>query len=483
MTNIALANLCSLISEATMLSGPYFSASAFTSSVPICPLARACATALPQVADVSPAQAEPVPGRSALAALGMRSEAVVPLLDTRRAVLSVLALYSAWPGFFAEPRHREFLEQVQRSLGAALQRHAQRRVAAQPRRTQFGCLLREGRVRMLYQPIINLDDGRLLKVEALARLVDDGGALLSPALFLPALGEDDLLRLLELGARQVCADRRAWAALGLDLVVALNLPPQAMADRRFHEALFSTLRQCRADTRRMELEILESPAGDESCPRESFFATLHSLGMRVVEDDLGSGYSSLLRMESMPFDGVKIDQGLVLRAARNTPRRALEFVHHLTQLAHALRVHVTVEGLEHEGLIEACAILGADAGQGYAIARPMLPEALPAWAGAYVHRVDPQRPRSALGALALYMSWDRQLGALQRWPGLIEDFVGSLGTLRACMDAVARDKPELRRLFDANRAFALQGTRNRMYRRTREQLVGLLGNLWLESLA
>ena len=100
-----------------------------------------------------------------------------------------------------------------------------------------------------------------------------------------------------------------------------------------------------------------------------------------------------------------MDQGLV-RGATDRPQRALEFMLYLTRLVHAFDMRLTVEGLEHRGLIEGARILGADQGQGYGIARPMPIRDVPDWYRRFHYDVDPHRPWTALGALATYLLWD-----------------------------------------------------------------------------
>ena len=116
--------------------------------------------------------------------------------------------------------------------------------------------------------------------------------------------------------------------------------------------------------------MLESKESHDVARRDSRIAEFQKAGIRIAQDDLGSGHSSLLRMDRVPCDRVKIDQGLV-RGTLKRPVRALEFIYHLTLLAQGFGAPVTVEGLEDIGLIEAAAILGADHGQGYGISKPM----------------------------------------------------------------------------------------------------------------
>lgn len=443
--------------------------------VPRGPAALAWATGEICVVDAYAKEPDLAPWRAVALRLGMRASVAVPLLDEAGHAFAIVSLYGALPGCFSSATRRAFLSHVQQAVGPSALRHAQGGVLPYAQRLRYAERVRAGRVRMLYQPIVSLADGRLLKVEALARLLDEDGTLLSPGAFLAALGQDKLLRLFELGLRQACCDQQAWRAQGLDVRVALNLPPQGVCDPRYRDTLLDILRECGADARRIELEILETSDAGDSAMRETFFAELRALGMRVVQDDLGSGHSSLLRMDSMPFDAVKIDQALVLRAARRNPQRALEFIHHLTQLAHALEVPVTVEGLEDRGLLEAAAILGADSGQGYAIARPMPAAMLRAWLAAFEFGVDVHRPRTALGALAGQLLWDRQLTALQRWPEMVEDFVRARSLLQEYLDHAPA--PALADLVERHRALALGGGASRLYARSRRKLIEALSAL------
>ncbi len=411
------------------------------------------------------------------AGLGLRSCAAVPLVDDNGRTHALLSLHSRWPGFFDAEGRRALLEQVQQILSMTASRLAHPRVVPYDRRGTYGAWLDAGRVRMLYQPIIELQSGALHKVEALARLLDEQGRMLAPGEFLPALGQDGLLRLFELGLVAAGADHRGWGETGLHLRVSLNLPPQAVGEPRYHETLFRVLESGGLPPQALELEILESGEGREHASREPFFERLRLLGVRIVQDDLGSGHSSLLRLDRMPFDEVKIDQGLVLEASRKDPQRAFAFILHLTQLAHALNVSVTVEGLEDPGLIEAAAILGADRGQGYAIARPMPAQDLPQWQRSYRHRVGLREPTTAWGALAGYLIWDRQLLALRHWPELIEDFVRAPCLVQRFLDAHGMRDSRLQRLLDLNHALAVHPASTRLYRRTRADIVQALRGL------
>lgn len=413
--------------------------------------------------------------------LGFRSSAAIPLVDETGQTFAEINLYSKWPGFFEAAGRHAFLEQIQQIVSITASRHAQGQTVPYALRKTYKNWVAERRVRMLYQPIVDLNTGELIKVEGLARLIADDGSLVSPAEFLPTLGSGSLLKLFEIGVEQACKDHRAWRDQGIDVGVSLNLPTLAVNDARYHDALFSTLENCGIDTEAISIEILESAGDLEGSARAPFFETLRALGIRIVQDDLGAGHSSLLRLDSMPFDEVKIDQGLVLTAARKDPERAFTFILYLTQLSHALRVMVTVEGLEDAGLIEAAAVLGADHGQGYGIARPMPSEDLARWRAAYRHDIDVQNPKTAWGALAGYLLWDRQLQALDRWPDLIQDFVNVPCLVEKFIDRLRLHDSLLERLLKENHALAMQSRSKGQYLRSRRDVIAALGMMGSHS--
>ena len=113
-----------------------------------------------------------------------------------------------------------------------------------------------------------------------------------------------------------------------------------------------------------------------------------------------------LRLRTLPFHGVKIDQGLV-REAHKDPRRIIGFIGALVRLGKGLGLMVAVEGLETPDLIEAAAVLGADGGQGYALAKPMPASELPDWVRQFRLNINHSSPQTPLGAVAA--AWLRVL--------------------------------------------------------------------------
>lgn len=366
---------------------------------------------------------------------GWRSSAAVPLAGSDGHPIAVLSLYASFPGYFSYSSRSRFLAQVKGIVEPALALLERRSgtvagVVSYAARSAHLAHLDAGAVVMVFQPIVDLSTGRVAKLEALARL-GPPGSLSSPAEFLPAFGETELLRLFELGLDQALGALLAWERSGLVVDVSLNLPATSGTDERYVSLVAAALARHDVAGARLTLELLETGAIDvDPGTHARSLAAIRALGVRLSEDDLGSGYSSLLRLRALAFDEAKIDQELV-RGAEQSPRDALHFIHPLTSLAHSRGLTVTVEGLETPGLVESAVFLGADAGQGYAIARPMPAREVVPWARSYRLEVDRELPRTGLGALAAHLAWENHLAVLTVRAG----FLGRAARLSCPLDA------------------------------------------------
>lgn len=436
-----------------------------------------------QIVTVDSADSIPelAPWASAWDKLGFRSSATIPLLDHNDRPFALLALYSFWRGVFATPSSQLILHHIQQTLSHAVVRYESGMVIPLRVRSTFCRLLAQNSVETLYQPIIDLKTGSLYCVEALARLRNEGGELIPPGKFLPALGGNDLLRLFKIVVKQAGEAFSMWRSLGLEIPVSINLPPEGFVDDGYRDVLYEALSSGPLTAANLRLELLESGESTDLRKRDARIMEFRNAGITIVQDDLGAGHSSLLRMEHIPFDAVKIDQGLV-RGALQHPQRALEFICHLTRLAHGFSLGVTVEGLENLGLVEAAAVLGADRGQGFHFGRPMSAANLPLWRECFNYTVDSEHPKTLLGALANYFLWDQQLSALSRFPEFIEPFVRHPGPLSGVVDRIAFDADCARILqsrIDEVLANALKGSGSGRYRRSKRALIETLGKLCL----
>jgi len=422
------------------------------------------------------------PWRTEAIERGFRSSAAVPLLDESGQAFAVLSLYSAWPGYFSAVTREATMRHIQLAMSHAILHCEQTSVVSADLSRTYWQYLEDGAVQMLYQPIIDLRTGKLDSVEALARLRGADGRLIVPAEFLPAFGNAGLLRLFQLGLDQACRDLRVWREKDpdLNLSVGLNLPPDGLIQNAYRDSVFETLSRWELPTSALTLEMLEHKESLDIDRRDARIAEFQRAGIRIAQDDLGSGHSSLLRMDRVPCDRVKIDQGLV-RGALKRPVRALEFIHHLTRLAQGFGAPVTVEGLEDEGLLEAAAILGADQGQGYGIARPMPAQDLMSWNQAWTFPINPEQPRTALGALAGYLLWDYKLSTLTDWPELAANFIKEPSLVHCYLGRNGNSDQDLSMMLERTQIVALHGQRSQKYTQMRKELIERLGEIWLKD--
>ena len=412
--------------------------------------------------------------------LGIRSSVTIPLTPTPQVPVAVLSIYSRYPGGFVSDSQQAFAAQLKTLLDLALARLAPagRGGAVLPFtvRERWRGLIGTAALEMHYQPVVDLARGRLVELEALARLRDEGELLL-PGRFLPALREDDLLLLFRGGLGQALRARRTLAAGGLALGIAINLPATALHDARYLETAAAELAAIDVPPSAVCFELLESAAGSDSEPDAMLgvagVLAFKALGVRVVEDDLGAGYSSLSRLRQWPFDRVKIDQTLV-REVGDDPLRTLRFMRQLTRLGHDLDLEVVIEGLETPGLVEAALVLGADFGQGYALARPMPLAAVAAWQATFRCDCAPERPRTALGALAGFILWEEQLGGFHGDAALQAKAAAQSCRVQAYLDQLATLPDALDRAHRAMHAAARRGVHDAGYRAARDGFVDLL---------
>ncbi|WP_298282676.1 EAL domain-containing protein [Acidocella sp.] len=425
------------------------------------------------------------------ATLGFRASASMPLVNEDGETFALVNLYSGWVGFFESSVRQVMFTQIQQALSAAALRHRQHQLI--PVRTKLFYLdhLAAGDVVLEYQPIIDLKTGHAAKFEALARLRGEEGRLIAPGQFLGALGNNELLRLFALGLETICADLRAERFGGQVYaepapVVSLNMPPQGLTDLRYQKTLFQTLRQTGIPGRRIELELLETSDLPQTANPLFVLNSLRAAGIALIQDDLGSGHSSLLRMGSLRFDGVKIEQGLVRGALARRPWHVLEFIYHLTNLAHSLGVPVTVEGLENQGLIEAAVILGADYGQGFGIARPMAARHLAPWRQGFCWTIERTRPETELGLLSAYLLWDMRLKAFPKNEPPAREFLDQTCPLQGYLARQPRPRARsgaLRAAVHAHHQAAARDIQSRAYASSQAQIIELLSAQWSEHAA
>jgi len=247
---------------------------------------------------------------------------------------------------------------------AQMNEAASRRIALE---SELRRALGKGELRVFYQPIARAS-GKVAGYEALVRWEHPARGLVLPADFIQ-LAEDTglILRIGDWVMREACR----WAAQGgseRGAQVAVNLSPRQFADPNLPAAVGRALKESGLEPQRLELEITESLAMQETDATLAMLEKLKGLGVTISIDDFGTGYSSLAYLKRFPVDKVKIDRSFVADVPGDEDQVAI--VSAIVALAHALEIRVVAEGVETEEQLEFLKSCRCDFMQGYLIGRP-----------------------------------------------------------------------------------------------------------------
>jgi diguanylate cyclase (GGDEF)-like protein len=243
--------------------------------------------------------------------------------------------------------------------------------AAARRRRQLELDLREalqtGQFRLNFQPIFDLRQDRIGGFEALLRWEHPTRGNVPPIEFI-SVAEDTglIIGIGEWVMHEACRQASNWPD---HVRVAVNVSPLQFRNSGFPNVIFQALSRSGISPNRLEIEITESVFLEGE---ESTLALLHQLrqmGVRIALDDFGTGYSSLSYLRSFPFDKIKIDKSFVNSVAEDEGAAAI--VRAIVDLANALHMETTAEGVEDRGQLDELRGQGCSSIQGYLFSRPI----------------------------------------------------------------------------------------------------------------
>jgi diguanylate cyclase (GGDEF)-like protein/PAS domain S-box-containing protein len=221
-------------------------------------------------------------------------------------------------------------------------------------------------LRIHYQPIVEMGDGRVRGFEALIRWQHPEHGLLAPARFLPLAEETGLIVSIgDWALVEACHTAARWHR---DLVgeesrlISVNLSVKQLHRAGFVETVRTTLAEARLEPSQLMLEITEGAILENRVTTLSVLHELRSIGVRIAIDDFGTGYSNLTYLTSFPIDVIKIDRSFVDLLEREDGHAVVAA---LVTLGHALHVEVVAEGIERPEQLELLRQLGCDFAQGF----------------------------------------------------------------------------------------------------------------------
>lgn len=238
--------------------------------------------------------------------------------------------------------------------------------------------LEDGTLELHYQPKLDLANGRIVGVEALARWRHrNTGEYISPERFIPIAEETGLIEALGAWAlRTACTQNKAWQRAGLPAVaVAVNLSAAQLRQPDLASFVTDLLTETGLEARHLELELTESALIENPLMATAALRRLKDVGLQLAIDDFGTGYSSLAYLSRFPVDKLKIDRSFVEGVVSDDPAAAV-IATSIIALAHQLRLKVVAEGVETAAQLEFLRTHGCDEMQGYLFSAPLPAAAL-----------------------------------------------------------------------------------------------------------
>jgi diguanylate cyclase (GGDEF)-like protein/PAS domain S-box-containing protein len=238
--------------------------------------------------------------------------------------------------------------------------------------------LERGELTLFYQPVVEINGGRPVGVEALLRWQHPEHGLVGPDKFIPVAEESGLI--IPIGTwvlEEACRQLKAWQSdrkAGPSGAVEVNLSARQIDHPEIVASVERILQATGIAPVNLTLEVTESALMRDAQSALEVLRALKELGVTLAIDDFGTGYSSLSYLRHFPLDILKIDKTFV--DALDEEGQGHAIVAAVVNLAHALGLRVIAEGVETEHQLEMLQQLGCDFAQGYLFSRPVPAEEL-----------------------------------------------------------------------------------------------------------
>ncbi len=248
--------------------------------------------------------------------------------------------------------------------------------------------LDRGEFRTVYQPIVEIETGSTVGLEALIRWDDPERGLIAPGLFIPAAEETGLIVpigawVLDDALSQVQRWREEFPHTG-DLWVAVNISSRQLQAPGLVEQVAASMQRAGIPPSAVHLEITESAVMNDLEPVVDTLVALRALGLHLAVDDFGTGYSSLTYLKRLPVTTVKIDRSFIRGLGGSDDAFDRPLVDAIIKMSESLHLEVIAEGVETPEQLDALRELGGRVAQGFLWSEPLTKEQVRDWMTARV---------------------------------------------------------------------------------------------------
>jgi diguanylate cyclase (GGDEF)-like protein/PAS domain S-box-containing protein len=222
-----------------------------------------------------------------------------------------------------------------------------------------------------YQPVVTLDDGTIVGLEALLRWNHPTRGQIQPEEFIPLAEETGAI--VQIGRwvlHEACRQLRAWSdASGSELTIAVNVSARQLDGASLIDDVEDALRAARLSPERLVLEITETELMRHIDAAVATLGTLRDRGVRIAVDDFGTGYCSLSQLERLPVDIIKLDRTFV--SATEHPAEGSGLLRAVMDIGRSLHLRTVAEGIETTEQLDELRSLACPLGQGFLFSRPL----------------------------------------------------------------------------------------------------------------
>ena len=252
-------------------------------------------------------------------------------------------------------------------------------VTRRDRIAQISVGLQADEMALYYQPIVRLDSGTVVGVEALVRWDRRDLGLLPPSEWLGLIEDHELIgRVGAWAMDEALAQAARWHGAGYPVPVHVNVSALELRDPQFVERVREALaRQAIVPPDRLRLEVVEAATMQDVSTVSQVMEAVAAMGVQFALDDFGTGYSSLTYLRRLPARSLKVDRTFVGQMLDKPEDRAI--VQGVLGLAQAFERQAIAEGVETHAHARALLKMGCSLGQGYGIAPPMPVGEMDAW--------------------------------------------------------------------------------------------------------
>lgn len=224
---------------------------------------------------------------------------------------------------------------------------------------------------LYYQPQFNIENDKIVGVEALIRWINDELGFVSPSEFIPLAEETGLI--IDIGnwvIESAFLQMKKWNDLyHLDLEIGINISPIQLSNENFLDTIISNLQKTNIDPSIINLELTEESAMNNSEENIKKIKKLRDLGLKISIDDFGSGYSSFKYIKSFIVDTLKIDMSLIKGIDKT--KEDYEIANAIINMGKGLDLNIVAEGVESESQLSTLRNLKCNTIQGYYYERPI----------------------------------------------------------------------------------------------------------------